>query len=169
MECWYGWAVAELGETNDGLSHIRSALDTQLSIGAQVARPHSQAILAEALWHAGRTEEALQAVEEGLAVSNRNGERYYDVELWRLKGELLKMQDKAVEAESCFQMGIEIARQQAAKSLELRACTSLARLWQQQNRSREAQRLLGDIYAWFTEGFDTADLKDATALLEEIS
>jgi DNA-binding winged helix-turn-helix (wHTH) protein/tetratricopeptide (TPR) repeat protein len=167
--CWYGWALAELGQIEEGIGHIRTGLDTQLSVGAQVARPQCLAIFAEALWHAGRTQGAFEAVEEGLAVSNRNGERYYDAELWRLKGELVMVQNKTAEAESCFQRGIEIARQQAAKSLELRASTSLARLWQQENRSREAQHLLGDIYAWFTEGFDTADLRETESLLKELS
>jgi adenylate cyclase len=169
VEVWYGWAVAELGEIEIGLSHMRSALDTQLSIGAQVARPHSLAILVEALWHAGRTEEALQAVEEGLAVSSRNGERYYDAELWRLKGELLKMPNETAEAECCFLKAIEIARQQAAKSLELRASTSLARLWQKHGKRNEARQMLSDTYNWFTEGFDTADLREAASLLGELS
>jgi DNA-binding winged helix-turn-helix (wHTH) protein/tetratricopeptide (TPR) repeat protein len=167
--CPYGWAVAELGFVEEGIAHIRTGLNTQLSIGVEIARPQSLAILGEALWHAGRTEEALQSVEEGLEVSNRNGELYYDAELWRLKGELLKMQDKSAEAECYFQKAIEIARQQAAKSLELRASTSLARLWLKQGERKEAHRLLGNIYAWFTEGFDTADLKEARSLLEELS
>ena len=169
VEVWYGWAVAELGETDDGLSHMRSALATQLSIGAQVARTHSLAILVEALWHAGRTEEALQAVDEGLAVSEQNGERYYNAELWRLKGELLNVQENTAEAECCFLRAIEIARQQAAKSLELRASTSLARLWQRQGKRNEARQVLSKTYAWFIEGFETADLKEAASLLEEVS
>ena len=169
VQCPYGWAIAELGRIEEGLSHIRTSLDTQLCIGAQIARPHFQAISAEALLHAGRVAAAAEAIEDGLAASIRNGERTYDAELWRLKGELLKMQDKATEAESCFQKAIEIARQQAAKSLELRASTSLARLWQKQGKRKEAHELLGEIYAWFTEGFDTADLREAASLLEEIS
>jgi predicted ATPase len=92
-----------------------------------------------------------------------------DAELWRLRGELLQGQDKTAEAEACFQKAIEIARQQAAKSLELRASTSLARLWQKQRKGTEAQHLLSEIYAWFTEGFDTADLREAAAFLDELS
>ena len=111
----------------------------------------------------------MEAVEEGLAVSNRNGEPFYDAELWRLEGELLKMQDKAAEAESCFLKAIEIARQQGAKSLELRASTSLARVWQKNGKRREARQLLCGVYTWFTEGFDTADLKEAASLLREVS
>jgi DNA-binding winged helix-turn-helix (wHTH) protein/tetratricopeptide (TPR) repeat protein len=166
--CWYGWAVAELGETDRGISQIRSALDTQLSIGAQVARSYCLAVLAEALCHAGRTEEGLQAVEDGFDVAKRNGEPFYDADLWRLKGELLTIQNKTAEAEDCFKTGIEVARQQAAKSLELRAATSLARLWQRQGRRKDAQKMLGEIYAWFTEGFDTVDVKQAALLRAEL-
>jgi adenylate cyclase len=168
-ECWYGWAIAELGDTEGGLSQIRSALDTQLAIGSRVARGYAQAVRAEALWHAGRSEEGFEAVEDGLAVSKRNGEPFYDADLWRLKGELLKTQDKTAEAECCFHKAIEIARQQAGKSLELRASTSLARLWREQGKRKEAQQMLGEIYAWFAEGFDTADLKEAASLLGELS
>jgi predicted ATPase len=111
----------------------------------------------------------LQAVEDGLATSKRNGEPYYDAELWRLKGELLKSLDKTREAECCFQKAIEIARQQAAKSLELRACTSLARHLQKQGKHADARQSLREICAWFTEGFDTADLREAVLLLESLA
>jgi predicted ATPase len=112
-------------------------------------------------------EEGLQAVEDGLAASSRNGEPSFDAKLWRRKGELLKMH-KTEEAEDCFQRAIEISQQQAAKSLELRAATNPARLWQQRGKRKEAQQLLSEIYSWFTEGFDTADLKEAASLLEEL-
>ncbi len=168
-ECWYGWAVAELGETDRGLLHIRSALDTQLSIGARVAYGYCQAVLAEALWHAGRTEEGLHAVEDGLHGSKQNGEPFYDADLWRLKGELLRSQNKIPEAEGCLQTGIKVARQQAAKSLELRAATSLARLWQKHGKRNEAHQLMAGTYSWFTEGFDTADLRESALLLAELS
>lgn len=169
VQCPYGWAIAELGRIEEGLSHIRTSLDTQLCIGAQIARPHFQAISADALLHAGRVAAAVQAIEDGLAASIRNGERTYDAELWRLKGELLKMQGNMADAESCFQKAIEIARQQAARSLELRASTSLARVWQRQNKRAEARQVLGEIYSWFTEGFDTADLGEAASLLADLS
>jgi adenylate cyclase len=165
----YGWAIAQLGRAEEGIQIARAGLHTQLSMGAQAGRPQSIAVLAETLWRAGRTQEGSEAVEEGLTVSNRNGEPYYDAELWRLKGELLKMQNKTAEAEACFQKSIAISRQQAAKSLELRAATSLARLWQTQGKQKEAKQVLGDVYAWFTEGFDTADLREAASLLDELS
>jgi DNA-binding winged helix-turn-helix (wHTH) protein/tetratricopeptide (TPR) repeat protein len=167
--CPFGWAIAELGQIEEGMAYIRAGLDTQLTIGAQIARTQFLAIFAETLWHAGRAEEALQAVEDSLALSNSNGERYYYAELWRLKAELLKIQDKTAEAESCFKTAIDIARQQAAKSLELRASTSLARLWQKNGKRSAAQKLLSKNYSWFTEGFDTADLKEAASLLGELS
>lgn len=164
----YGWAIAELGQVENGISMIRTALDAQCARGGQINRPHKLACLAEVHCHAGQSEEGLKAVEEGLSFSRRTGNCHYDAELWRLKGEFLKMQGKTVEAEDCFQKAIEIARQQAAKSFELLASTSLARLWENRGKRKEAHQLLSDIYAWFTEGFDTADLQDAASLLKEL-
>lgn len=166
--CPYGWALAQLGRHEDGISTIRIGLETQLAIGAQIARPQCLANYAEALRHAGHPEEALEAVEEGLAVSKRNADSYYDAELWRLKGELLLASNTA-DPEGCFRKAIDIARQQFARSLELRASTSLARLWQTRGKQAEARQMLGDIYAWFTEGLDTADLREASSLLGELS
>ncbi len=106
---------------------------------------------------------------------NKTGEREYEAELYRLKGELLlqlrvKSEKLGVkEVEECFHQAIDIARRQSAKSLELRAATSLARLWQKQGKQKEARELLAPVYSWFTEGFDTADLKEAKALLDELS
>ena len=110
----------------------------------------------------------------------KTGGRLYEAELYRLKGELLLPQGgyrlqaagsrgKTDEAEECFQQAIEIARRQSAKSWELRAATSLARLWQQQSKQREAHQLLSEICNWFTEGFDTKDLQEAKTLLEELT
>ena len=105
----------------------------------------------------------------------RNGERRWEAELYRLKGELLLMQMGAgfmpptEEAETCFCHAIDIARRQSAKSLELRAVVSLARLWEKQGKKEEVRQMLSEIYGWFTEGFETADLKEAKALLEELS
>lgn len=164
----YGWAIAQLGGVEEGIQISRTGLQTQLSIGAQIGRTQALAVLGETLWRAGRTQEAFEAVEEGLSLSKRNGNAHFDAELWRLKGELLKAQDKTEEAECCFQKAIKIARDQAAKSLELRACMSVARFWQEQGKRTEARQLLNEIYGWFTEGFDTADLKEAASLLDEL-
>jgi len=108
---------------------------------------------------------------EALTLAETTGDRWYDPELYRLKGKLLLQQhtDNQAEAESCFQHALEIARNQQAKSLELRAATSLVRLWQSQGKRQEARHLLGDVYGWFTEGFDTPDLQEARALLEALS
>jgi predicted ATPase len=108
---------------------------------------------------------------EALALVDSSGERWYAPELHRLKGIFLLQQssDNQVEAESCFHHALDIARNQQAKSFELRAATSLARLWQQQDKRQEAHDLLAPVYGWFTEGFDTADLQDAKALLDELS
>ena len=118
----------------------------------------------------GQPEAGLTALTEALTLADTTGERWYEPELYRLKGELLLQQNAAnqVEAENCFQQAIVIAQNQEAKSLELRAATSMARLWHQQGRRQEAYDLLAPVYNWFTEGFDTADLQEAKALLDEL-
>jgi predicted ATPase len=128
--------------------------------------------MGEALWMAGRHAEGLEEIAEALAEVERTGERLAEADTWRIKGELLLKAaavDAQTEAESCYHQAIKIARQQGAKSRELSAATSLARLWQQQGKSVEARQMLLEIYGWFTEGFDTADLRDAKSLLEELS
>ena len=125
--------------------------------------------LAEVCGHAGEVEEGLLTLTEALTLVETNGDRVCEAELYRLKGELLlqRSADHAPEAETCFHQAIAIAQNQSAKSWELRASTSLARLWQQQGKRQEAHALLAPVYHWFTEGFDTADLKEAKALLDE--
>jgi predicted ATPase len=116
-------------------------------------------------------EEGLHVLDETLAQIHQTEERYYEAELHRLKGELLLQQssDNASEAETCFHQAIAIAQNQSAKSWELRAATCLARLWQSQGKREEARELLSEIYHWFTEGHDTADLIDAKTLLDELA
>ena len=148
--------------------------------GAEVILPHFLALLVEAFAKAGQVEEGLRVLNEALAVVDRNGEKYYLAELYRIKGELLLLQatDRAAvdvttlrvaQAEECFHQSIKVARQQKARSWELRAVTSLARLYQQQNKPTEAQGLLRQIYDNFTEGFETEDLREAKALLDDLS
>jgi len=110
-------------------------------------------------------------LDEALASVHTTGERWWEAELHRRNGELLLAHsvEKSVEAETCFHQALDIARHQEAKSLELRAATSLARLWQQQGKRQEAYDLLAPIYGWFTEGFDTMDLQEAKALLDDLS
>ena len=127
----------------------------------------------------GQIAQGLTVLAEALAVVENTRERFYEAELYRLKGELLlqsgvqSLESKVFtphsEAVACFHQALDVARRQQAKSLELRAAMSLARLWQQQGKQGEAQQLLAPIYGWFTEGFDTPDLQEAKALLEELA
>jgi predicted ATPase len=118
----------------------------------------------------GQPAEGLPLLEEALVAVHSTGERFYEAELHRLKGELLLLAtDKEAEAEACFQQALAIARHQQAKSWELRAAMSLSRLWQQQGKRTAARELLAPVYGWFTEGFDTADLHEAKALLETLA
>jgi predicted ATPase/DNA-binding CsgD family transcriptional regulator len=166
-----GWAAAESGHVDEGLAEIRAGLALQQSGGAVVAWPQFLAILADAARKAGRIEEALAAVAQGLEVAQKNGEHFYDAELYRLKGEFLIMQAAAdvPEAERCFLTAIETARRQSAKALELRAAISLSRLRLEKERRDEVREILTGIYGWFTEGFDTPDLIAAKALLQKVS
>jgi predicted ATPase len=118
----------------------------------------------------GRCEEGLTLLAEALALTNDREERRWEAELYRLKGELLLVHAAAhhAEAETCFRHALDVARHQQAKSWELRAAMSLAHLWQQQGKRDAARELLAPIYGWFTEGFDTADLKEAKALLDAL-
>jgi predicted ATPase len=171
-----GYALAQQGQTEQGIAEFRAGLDAQLATGAILFRPWYFYYLAEAYGTAGRFEEALDAVAEALAITERAGERQIEAELYRLKGELTLRGSAAEashsfqkEAEECFRKSIGIARQQEAKSFELRAVTSLSRLWKLHGKNAEALQRLAEIYGWFSEGFDTANLKEARALLEELS
>jgi predicted ATPase len=139
--------------------------------GAKLHGPYFLALLAEAHGIMGQPAAGLTVLAEALALVDKTGEHLYEPELYRLKGVLLLQQspDNHTEAHACFQHALEIARAQQAKSLELRAATSLARLWQQQGKRAEAYQLLAEVYGWFTEGFDTADLQEAKALLHELA
>ena len=166
-----GWALAMQGHGAEGLTQLRQGLDAYRATGAEFQRPHFLGMLAEVHGSMGQPEAGLAALSEALALIETTGERYYEAELHRLKGELL-LQHAAPEvshAETCFQQALDIACRQEAKSLELRAAMSLARLWQQQGKRTEARELLAPIYGLFTEGFDTADLQEAKALLEVLA
>jgi predicted ATPase len=171
-----GWTLAIAGQAEAGIAQMRQGLETRQAMGTEFLRSHLLALLAEAQASAGQAEAGLSTLAEALAFVEKTGERYYEAEIYRLRGELLLMQGDEAEAEAsfhyaegCFQHAIEVARRQQARSWELRATTSLARLWQRQGRPEEARALLAEIYGWFTEGFDTPDLKEARAMLEELS
>ena len=166
-----GWALAAQGQGAEGVEQIRQGLAVWRATGADLVLPWFLALLAEACGRAGAAEEGLTAVAEALTAVHTKANRAYEAELYRLKGELLVTLSPGniAEAESCFQQALNIARRQEAKSWELRSAMSLARLWQQQGKHAAAYALLAPIYGWFTEGFDTADLQGAKALLAELS
>jgi class 3 adenylate cyclase/predicted ATPase len=166
-----GWVQAYQGQAQAGIAQLHQGLDAFRATGAVVFQPYFLALLAEAQEMIGQPEAGLTVLTEALALVEATGERWYEPELHRLKGELLLQQssDNQTEAETCFQHAMTIAQNQQAKSLELRATTSLARLWYQQGKRQKAYNLLEPVYHWFTEGFATADLQDAKALLESLA
>jgi predicted ATPase len=166
-----GCALVEQGQGETGIAQMRQGIATLQAIGAEAHRLPYLALLAEAHGKAGHAEEGLAVLAEGLAVVEKTGARNFEAELYRLQGELLLRQaaPDAPQAASCFQQALNITRHQQAKTLELRAAVSLSRLWQQQGKRAEARDLLTPIYGWFTEGFDTADLQEAKALLEGLT
>jgi predicted ATPase len=165
-----GWAISEQGRNQEGIAQILQGLAGSRATGAEVLRPYLLCLLAEVYRDAGHFGEGLSALREALAAAGTHQNRAFEAEIHRLTGELLLRQNdsNATEAQRCFQGAIEIARKQSAKSLELRAAMSLARLLDNTGRRDEARAMLADIYGWFSEGFDTADLKDAKALLAEL-
>ncbi|HEV8717577.1 MAG TPA: AAA family ATPase, partial [Candidatus Binatia bacterium] len=191
-----GWALAEQGQGTEGITLIRQSSSARRATSTALRMPYHQARLAEAHGKARQTEEGLTLLEKALMTAANTGEFWWKAELYRLKGELL-LQSRQVqaspeqvqtspgkslvpsphppssntraEAEKCFRQAVDLARRQSAKSLELRAVMSLSRLWQQQGKKDEARRMLAEIYGWFTEGFDTADLREAKALLAALA
>jgi predicted ATPase len=166
-----GWALAEHGQSAEGITQMRQSIAVLRAMGAEVMCPWYLGMLAETYGKAGQPGAGLDVLAEALHMVDQHGERVGAAELSRLHGELLLLQDALNEpqAEACFQEALAIARHQQAKSWELRAAMSLARLRQRQGQHAEARRLLAEVYAWFSEGFDTADLQEARALLEACS
>src|SRR5262249_29567519 len=146
---------------------MRQSINAFQSTGAEVTQTYYLYLLADAFGKTGRFSEGLAALDQALGMVEKNEERFWEAELRRLQGELLLLQgDPVSEVERCFEQAIEIARRQQAKSLELRAVMSLARLWQRQGKAAQARQMVTATYDWFTEGFDTPDLNAARALLE---
>jgi predicted ATPase len=166
-----GWALAHQGQAQEGIEQIRQGLMAFRATGAELLPPYFMALLTEAYGTLGQPEAGLTVLAEALTLVDKTGERWYEPELHRLKGALLLQQstDNHAEAQACFHRALDIARRQQAKSLELRAATSLGRLWQQQGKRAEARQLLAEVYSWFTEGFDTLDLREAKALLDALA
>jgi predicted ATPase len=158
------------GQGEVGMAQLRQGMATVVATGMALAQPLCLILLAEAAGHTGQVAEGLRLLAEALAAFEANEQGDLLAEAYRLQGELLLRQSvpDAAQAETCFQQALAIARRQKAKSLELRAAMSLSRLWQHQGKGAAAHELLAPLYGWFTEGFDTADLQDAKALLEEL-
>jgi predicted ATPase len=161
-----GWLLARSGLASQGVALMREELARLRANGDEDFLPYSLLLLAEAHGRLGQTTVALGVVDEALARVERTGERLFEAELHRLKGELMLLSPGADQPEACFRRAVEMARAQDAKLWELRAATSLARLWAEQGRYADAHDLLAPVYGWFTEGFDTPDLGDAKALLD---
>ena len=210
---FHGGELAKRGNGQEGIKQIRHGLAALRALGADIGSTYYVGLLAEQYGKTGQAAEGLAVLAEAFSLVEKNRERWWEAELYRLKGELLLAQEgkeesqksKACpepfgyaqdklrrrvkaqkakvlkpksqilnpapqgEAEGCFHKALEIARKQQAKSLELRATVSLARLWQQQGRKEQARRMLADIYGWFTAGFDTKELQEVKARLETLS
>jgi predicted ATPase len=184
-----GRALAEQGQVEEGIAQMHQGLSAWRAMGVELSRIRLLPWLAAGYAKARQAEEGLNVLAEALDQVEKIDEHWNEADLYLLKGEItlakssvqppgssvpspqpLAPNTQAVEqeAEECFLKAIEIAKKQQAKSLELRATTSLARLWQQQGKQKEAHQMLSEIYSWFTEGFDTKDLQEAKALLEEL-
>jgi predicted ATPase len=162
-----GWATADGGELEQGIASMEQGL-ALFSAVRQVTRPYMLAVLASTKANLGRPDEGLELLKDALASTAVSGERWWQAELHRLSGRLLAARGQHDESEACFRCAIEVSRGQSAKTLELRAATSLARLWSDRGRNVEARDLLAPVYGWFTEGFDTPDLKEAKILLDAL-
>jgi predicted ATPase len=167
----HGWTLAQQGQAQEGITQITQGLTAWRVTGSEILRPYLLALLAEAHGTLGEPEAGLTALTEALTLADTTGERWCAPELCRLKGELLLQQhaDNQAEAENCFHQALALARNQQAKSFELRAATSLARLWQSQGKRDEAHDVLAPVYNWFIEGFDTTDFQEAKTLLKTLA
>lgn len=171
-----GWAMSAQGSIQDGIAQMRQGLDTQRAAGSEDQRPYFLALLADSYWRAGDNEAALGMLEEAMSIVENSGEHCYEAELYRLKASMLAgganentARARDDEAANCVHKAIALARRQGARSLELRAASDLARLLQRRGKKAEARHALSEVYDRFTEGFDTADLRDAKALLDALN
>jgi predicted ATPase len=165
------WALAMQGQAEEGMAQVRQGIASSRATGAANVVPYLCTFLADVSDHLGHTEDSLQALAEAHTLVEQHEERWWEAEISRLRGVLLLRQPGTpqAEAETWLQRALDVARRQEAKALELRAAMSLSRLWQQQGKQAEARELLAPVYGWFTEGFDTADLQEAKALLDALA
>jgi predicted ATPase len=164
-----GWVKFNNGDLTQGTSLLRSGLAAYCATGAELFVPYYNALLANACEIAGQVEEASTLLDDASQIVERTGEHWLVAELYRQKGELLLRQGHSEAAEELYRKALSIAEEQGAKLWELRAAVSLARLCRDQGHRAEARDLLVPVYGWFTEGFDTADLKEANGLLDELT
>ena len=165
-----GWALAGSGETAEGIAKIEEGLDLLSNMGVKAYLTRSLCLLAEALLAAGRPREGITHVARALDAAAELGDVFYLSRLHQIRADLLLHAGGRIdEAAASLEEALRVPRRQQAKAYELRAATSLARLWGEQGRRTEARELLAPVYGWFTEGFDTQDLKEAKALLEELA
>jgi predicted ATPase len=158
------------GQSETGMAQLRQGMAAVLATGQTLSRPFCLVLLAEAAGHAGQIAEGLRLLTEALIAFKTSGRGDILTEAYRLQGELLLRQavPDTAQAEACFHQALSLARRQQARSWELRAAMNLSRLWHRQGRHAEALALLTEVYNWFTEGFDTADLREAKLLLEQL-
>ena len=166
----HGWALAMQGQGAEGMAQVRQGIAAMRATGAALFVPYLCTLLADVAAHLGHPADGLQALTEAQTLVEQHEERWWEAEICRLRGVVLLQQPGTPpeEAEAWLQRALDVARRQEAKALELRAAMSLSRLWQQQGKREEARALLAPVYGWFTEGFDTADLQEAKALLDEL-
>jgi predicted ATPase len=164
-----GWVEVRNGDVTEGMSLLGRGSSTYRATGAELFVPHYIDLLAGACEITGQIEEAVTQLDEALQIVERTGERWFSAELNRHKGQLLLQQGHTEAAEELYRKALSFAREQEAKLWELRAAVSLARLCRDQGRHAEAHDLLAPVYGWFTEGFDTPDLKNVKALLDALA
>jgi predicted ATPase len=164
-----GWCLSAVGQAAEGMPELRQGIADLLATGCKISVPAYRLMLAEACGMAGQLDEGLNELADAIKQVEATQERWAEAEMYRLRGTLLLSMSKHAETENGYRQALSIARQQSAKFWELRAAMSMARLWRDQGKRTEAHDLLAPVYGWFTEGFDTLDLKEAKALLDELA
>ncbi len=166
----FGYAIHTQADVQQGIDHIQSGMDEMRQVGVEFWQPHFLCLLAELYMRDGQIHLGLSVLDEALTQVEKTGERQSEAEIHRLRGvlKLTLSPEEPLEAERCFRQALDVAKRQQARLWELRAAVSLARLWLQLGRHRDGHDLLAPVYQWFSEGFDTADLQEAKALLEAL-
>jgi predicted ATPase len=165
----HGWALVEQGSLTVGIDKMQKGLTGFRDSNSEARLPYYLTLLADAYGNAGEVQQGLKYLDEALDFAEKNNDDWYSAETHRLMGELMLQAGEVAKAEACFQKSLDLSRSQKARTLELRATVSLARLWVEQNRQEKARSMLKDIFHWFSEGFDSVDLNFARKLIDELS